>query len=229
MEVGREPRGLVPPERVVVVRVVAHAVAKECAEALAARLLAAGHGVLDLLLEPELRERRDRALGQARRQLRERARRVEHLAPRLLEPVAVERAEDRVGPPRLGAQVGEVVDRRDAGVQHELAVERLGQRVPAAAGEGPDVGARVHRLRRHLLRQRSQLALRRAVPHDEPAAPLLERPVQILQALEQELGPRPGRVAAVKQALVEAEGRHHAIVALERGAQRGVVVHAQVA
>ena len=49
------------------------------------------------------------------------------------------------------------------------------------------------------------------------------------QALEHELRPRPGGVAAVQQPVVEAEDRHHAIVAVERRAQRGVVVEAQVA
>ena len=59
--------------------------------------------------------------------------------------------------------------------------------------------------------------------------PRSRRPrVEIGQALEQELGPRPRGVSPAKQAIVEAEHRHHAFVALGRAPERGMVVHAEV-
>ena len=49
------------------------------------------------------------------------------------------------------------------------------------------------------------------------------------EALEQELRARAGGVPTVQQAVVEAEHRHDPVVRVQRGAQRGVVVDAQVA
>jgi len=63
---------------------------------------------------------------------------------------------------------------------------------------------------------------------DEAAAAIAQRVVEVAQALEQELRPRPGGVAAAEQAIVEAEDRDHA-VALHGGAQRDVVDDPQVA
>jgi hypothetical protein len=76
-----------------------------------------------------------------------------------------------------------------------------------------------------LARQRGQLALRRAVAQHQPAEP----PVQIRQALEHELRARTRGVAAAEQPVVEAEHRHDPLAAIERRAQRRVIVHAQVA
>ena len=74
-----------------------------------------------------------------------------------------------------------------------------------------------------------QLALGCSLADDQASPALLQRCVQLLQALEQELGARPGGVTPVEQALVEAERADQPVVGVQRGAQRGLVVHPQVA
>ena len=79
------------------------------------------------------------------------------------------------------------------------------------------------------LGERDELAFRLAAGEHEVPAALLQRLAQLLQALEHELRARAGGVPAVQQRVVEHEHRHHALARVERGAQRRVVVHAQVA
>jgi hypothetical protein len=63
----------------------------------------------------------------------------------------------------------------------------------------------------------------------EARTALAQLTAEIGQALEQKLGPRAGRMAPVQQAVVEAEDRDDALVALKRGAQRRVIADPQVA
>ncbi len=53
--------------------------------------------------------------------------------------------------------------------------------------------------------------------------------IEILEAFEQELRPRPGGVAPVKEAVVEAEHGYEVLDAGGRSEQRLLVVNAQVA
>lgn len=62
--------------------------------------------------------------------------------------------------------------------------------------------------------------------HDQAAVQAL---AQLGEALEHELRSRSGGVSAPQQAVVEAEDEDHALATIERGAQRGMVVQAQVA
>jgi hypothetical protein len=103
------------------------------------------------------------------------------------------------------------------------------RQLSAVAGERAHVGGEVDLGGADLARHFDQLALRPAVTHHQAAAALLERAVEVRQALEQELRPRARGVAAVQEAVVEAEDRHDPLVALQRHAQCRVVVHAQVA
>ena len=102
---------------------------------------------------------------------------------------------------------------------------------PLVAGhrERRGVGGEVDRLGAVFAGQLDQLTLGLASRDHEVPAALLERAAQVLQALEHELRARPGRVPAVQERVVEHEHRHHALVGVQRRAQRRVVVHAQVA
>ena len=77
-----------------------------------------------------------------------------------------------------------------------------------------------------LARERGQLALGRPAADHELAVEAL---AQVGQALEHELRARPGGVAPAEQAIVEAEHADHPLAAIERRAQRRMVVQAQVA
>jgi hypothetical protein len=132
-------------------------------------------------------------------------------------------------PALLRANLVEVVD----GVQARMAEAVHAGRthggehaLGAPAGERAGVGAEVELVRQRAACQARQLPLGRAVPEDERA---VEPRVEVRQAVEHELGARPGRVAAAQQPIVEAEHRHHPLAAVERGPQGGMVVHAQVA
>ncbi len=106
----------------------------------------------------------------------------------------------------------------------------LRREAPAArACERAHVLGHVHLGGVHLLDEARQLALGAAVPDHEGAAALAQGRVEVSEALEQELRARPGGVAAVEQAVVEAEERDDRFVGFERRPQRRVVVHAQVA
>jgi hypothetical protein len=80
-----------------------------------------------------------------------------------------------------------------------------------------------------VLGRRDELALRWSSAHGEPAAALSDGGVEIGQRLEQELRSRTGREAAVQEPVVEAEDRHHSIVATHGRPQRRVIVDAEVA
>ena len=104
-----------------------------------------------------------------------------------------------------------------------------GTRSPRRRANGLDVGGEVDLVGADLRGQRRQLALGRPAAHHQPRAALAQRGVEVGEALEQELRARAGGVAAVQQAVVEAEHRHDPLVAVERGAQGGMVAQAQVA
>ena len=232
VDVGREPRGPVGSECVVIVRVAGHVPAEEARQPLARPRLAAARRLLELLLETERAERRESPLREPRRQWGKPARRADHLAAGCLEPATVERREHRVRPAGLGAQRGEVVHRRDARVLHRrdaLGAQRERHGLDPAPRERPHVGAEVHLVCPDLAGEARQLVLGRAPADHEATAALGERSVEVGQAVEQELGAGPGGVAPGKEPVLEAEDRHHALVALERRPQRGVVVDPQVA
>ena len=100
---------------------------------------------------------------------------------------------------------------------------------PTASCEGGYVRGEVELLGPDLLCERCELALRRPVANDEAAAAPAQRPVEVGQAFEQELRPRTGRVAAVEQAVIEAEDGHDVVVGIQRRPQRRVLVQSQVA
>ncbi len=80
-----------------------------------------------------------------------------------------------------------------------------------------------------LLCERCELALGGAVANDEAAAAPAQRAVEVGQAFEQELRAGAGRVAAVEQAVIEAEDGHDVVMRVECGAQRRVLMQSQVA
>jgi hypothetical protein len=214
VQVRRQAGGAILAEHVRPPAVALDRAAQEVREPPACLGLAAGHRLVDLLTQAELRELRDRAV---RTRAAQRARGAEHVAARLLHPAAVVGGEHDV--------VADVAGHRQpgAGVHAEAEPAQPGR---ALAGERADVGAQIHVRGARLLREPRELALGRAAPHDQ--APV-EGAVQVLQALEHELGARAGGVAAVQQAVVEAEERHDLAVLGERPPEGGVVVDAQVA
>jgi len=137
-----------------------------------------------------------------------------------------------VGPSLLGADAFGLVDHVQAGVLTQLhtgVAQRPARGLAAGAGERRHVRTEVHVLRVQLPHERGQLALGGPVADHQSAAALAQRCVDVAQALEHELRPGARGVAAVEQAVVQAEHTHDALRGVERGAQRGVVVHAQVA
>jgi hypothetical protein len=220
VQVGRQPRGALARQGVVRVAVAAHAVGEEAPHPLAARPLAAGQRLRDLLLQSERGQRRQPSLAHPGRQRRQPARRAQHRPALGAKPGAVKRREHRVRPAGLGAW--RLVDDAEPGVQHEIGHPRV-----ASRRERTGVGSGVDSRGADLAGQPREFALGSPVPDDEAAAALAQRMIQIAQALEQELRPRPGRVAAAQETIVEAEHRDHATV-LERRVQGGVIGDAQI-
>ena len=107
--------------------------------------------------------------------------------------------------------------------------ERSPGALAAAARERAHVLGHVDRLGAGLARELDQLALGRAAADHEPGPAVAQLAVEIGEALEQELRPRPGGVPAVQQAVVEAEDRDDPIVVVERRPQGRVVANPQVA
>jgi hypothetical protein len=95
----------------------------------------------------------------------------------------------------------------DAGV-----VERATRPLAALPRKRAHVLGHVNRRRAHLSRHLGELALRPAAANHQPRAAVAQLAVEAGEALEQELSPRPGGVAAVEQPVVEAEDRHHTVV-----------------
>ena len=192
-------------------------VAEEARQPLARRRLAAVRRVLELLLEPERAERRQPALREPRRQRAEAARRAEHRpgeAPRASgggrartpctagRPACAARARSSTAatpgwatgstPWARSARDTASIRRRANGPTSALKCTSSAASSPASCGE---------------------LALGRSAADHEAAAALGQRGVELGQAVEQELGARAGGVAAGEQPVVEAEDRHHALVA----------------
>ncbi len=114
---------------------------------------------------------------------------------------------------------------------------QLGARLAQRAGDAlaPSARVRAHvlghvnRARADLPGEVGQLALGSpAADHEARPAPA-ELAVEVGEALEQELGARPGRVAPVQEPVVEAEDRDDAVGLVERRPQRRVVADAEVA
>ena len=139
--------------------------------------------------------------------------------------------EHRVRLARLGLDLANV-DRVEPGCERSsipASANAERRALAALARERADVLGHVDRRRARLAGQRHELALGLAVADRQPAAALAQLAVEVGQALEQELGPRPGLVAAVEQPVVEAEDADDPLVLVERRAQRRVVAHPQVA
>ena len=123
----------------------------------------------------------------------------------------MKRREHRVGPSLAGRDLADV-DHVRARVRGHRDVQ-LRHRPPdarrSAAGERAHVIAEVNRLCTDLARQPRQLALGAAVADHEPRPALAEGAIEVGEAFEQELGPRPGGVAPAEQAVVEAEPPDH--------------------
>ena len=90
-----------------------------------------------------------------------------------------------------------------------------------------EVGISVREDARRLVE--AAIGSRRPVTDDQPRVALLERSVQIAQALEQELRPSARGVPAVDQPVVDDEDRHEPVGAPPRRLQRRMVMDAQVA
>ena len=95
----------------------------------------------------------------------------------------------------------------------------------APAGERSRIGRAVHLIGADLGGERDELPLGRATADHEVA---LEALAQVLERLDQELRTRARCVTAVEQPVVETEDRHDAVVGVESGTQRGMVMDAQV-
>ena len=83
--------------------------------------------------------------------------------------------------------------------------QRPGDALAPSARVRAHVLGHVDRARADLPGERRQLALGPAAADHEARPALAELAVEVGEALEQELGPRPGRVAPVQEAVVEAE------------------------
>ena len=168
--------------------------------------------------------RRDGRGGSSRR-------RREYVAAWHLEPAAMERGEDRVrlALPRLDHSHIHGVE---ALVRAQLGAglaQRAGDALAPSACVRAHVLGHVNRARADLPGEVGQLALGSpAADHEARPAPA-ELAVEVGEALEQELGARPGRVAPVQEPVVEAERRDDAVGLVERGPQRRVVADAKVA
>lgn len=107
--------------------------------------------------------------------------------------------------------------------------ERLPDSSFAPARERTDVGARVDRVRPEFLGEPAEFVAGVALADDESTAALLQRVVEIPEAFEHELGPRPRAVTTVKQTGVETEDGNHRLGGVERRGQGWVVGEPQVA
>lgn len=227
VQIGGETRGVVAPEGVVVVGVLANRAGEEPIEHLAGSGLATARRLADLLLEPKRLKRGNPAFRDLRRQRGQLAGGAQHVAPWRLQPGAMKRREHRV---RLaGLRLDRCdVDGIEASMGDDLDVGAA-KALPAAAGERTDVLADMDRVGADLLGEHGQLPLGRAVADDEPRAALSQLSIQVCQALEQELRARTRGVATVQQPVVEAEDGYYALVGIERCAKRGMVTKPQVA
>jgi hypothetical protein len=210
-------------ERVARLRVGAHPVPRPIARRLQrGRLAGLGAvGELRRLGEAEGLERGDAVARDALRA--DRPRRVEGLAPRLLEPGAPEGGEDLERRARLRVEVAEAGD-EVAGA--ELEVDVRGDPAVARACVRRDVAGGVHTARAGLGGDRGHHALGAAVAHDEAA---VQRAVQDGEAVEQVRGPVDAAEPAVHEPVVEHEQRHDLVVLGQGPRERRVVVQAQVA
>ena len=165
---------------------------------------------------------------------RQRARGAQHLPARLLQPRPVERREHRVRPARLRAHRADVVDGRDArdarGASTPSPRAPARARSPRARANGLTSALKCSSPRADLAPPARQLALRRAVADHEPAAALAQRARRGRARHSSRncvRGPeawRPCRSRSSRQNTGTTRSWR-----VERGAQRGVVVHAQVA
>ncbi len=107
--------------------------------------------------------------------------------------------------------------------------ESLRHLLIAVAGESTHVAGEVDRVRLGFGGELGDLPLRGTVADHQAAAPGLERLIQVGQALEQELGARPGGVAASQEPVVGAEDRDEMVGLIAGGFEGGVIVDAEVA
>ena len=205
---------------------------EEAVERLVGLGLAADRRLFDLLLQAERLEARQAALRELRRQRRQLARRLEHVAALDAQPVAMKRAEDGVRLALLRADVAKLIDRVQARMVDRLDPRRLEGRaaeLSALTAERADLAGEVDGFGIRLLRELDDLPLGLAVADDQARAALAKLGVELGEALQEKLRARTRRVASMKQAIVEAEDRDDALVAVERCAQRGMVADPQVA
>jgi hypothetical protein len=144
----------------------------------------------------------------------------------------VKRAEDCVRLALLGPDVAELVDCIETGVVNGFDPSGLKSRAakrPPLTAEGADLAREVNGVGAGLLCDRDEFPLGLAMADDQARASLAQRCVELGKALEKKLGSRARRVAAVKQAIVEAEDRDDALVAVKRRAQGGMVADPEVA
>ena len=164
---------------------------------------------------------------------RERARGTALVATRQLGPPPVERGEHgvRARRPWCGSRRGRrrrtSPGARGRGRRCRRGLARRVRRGRARTGRRRC--AEVHRGGVGLTGERRDLVLGRAAPDDQPAVAPAQRRVEVGEALEQELRTRARCMAAVEQAVVEAEHRHEMVGTGAGRVERRLVVDPQVA
>ena len=160
VQVGRQARGLVRAELVVVVDVVGDTVLHPAIEAHPSRCFTAGQRIGYLLLESEVGQLGHLPLADVQG-----PRPPEDFAARQPHPVAIERAEDRVRATLLGLDALDVIDDAQTRVGHELEPPEA---VLALAREGTDVTGEVHLLGAGFPGELRDLLLGPSVANDQP-------------------------------------------------------------
>ena len=141
-------------------------------------------------------------------------------------------AEDGVRLALLCADVAELIDRVQAGMVDRLDARRFEGRaaeLPRSRPKGLISRVKWTASAPISFARLGDLALGLAVADHQPGAPVAKLRVELRQALQEKLGARPGLVAAVEQAVVEAEDRNDALMAVEGRAQRGMVADPKIA
>ena len=232
VQIRRQARRPVDRRQVIRVGIRAHGRFEEALEARPPGALTAPGRLVDVARQAERGERGHAAAADAGRQRRQRGGRRQHLAPRRLRPGAVERREHAVRIARCGAQPAEVVDGMQARLRAQLGPGRrelLAHSRGAPASERARVGGAVDLGGAGLARELGEGALGWVAPDHQLAAALTQGVPEVAEALEHERRPRARLVAAAQQAIVEAEHGDDALVRVQRGRQRRVVVQPKVA
>jgi hypothetical protein len=182
--------------------------ADEPPHGLAGGALTAGRRFDDLALEAQILQRRELSRLEPTRQWRQFPVRRENRTARATQPGVVKRREYLVGLTGCGVQGRRVIHDKQPGRDEDLSSRALYcalDRVVAPPGEWPHVLAPEHSDGSELTHQLREDPLRFPMPEHQASATPAERFLEIGEALEEKLGPRPRRVAPMQEPIVEAE------------------------